>query len=120
MPERKKRANFAVDRRSQLVAAIRQQLEEKYAGDLHLGDVISSCIDVVCCHRGRRICAIRTSRNEWDGCEPRQQPDNDKRAADDLHPADEWAHHLRRRNPDLGKAARAEIGGVKKFLDAFR
>src|SRR5712692_9720776 len=56
---------------------------------------------------------------ERDRGEAREQAENEQRATDSFHAANERPHDLRRRNADLGKSTCAQIGWIKKFLNAF-
>lgn len=42
-------------------------------------------------------------------CQTGKQTQEQQQATDDFHNADEWGHHIRRRNSDLGEASRQPI-----------
>src|SRR5207302_3807942 len=56
---------------------------------------------------------------EQNRCEPRQQPDDQEGATDYFDSSNERAQHIRRRNANLGKAARPEVAWIKELLDTF-
>jgi len=66
--------------------------------------------------RNNRHAYINKQQNR---CDPREQTDNQERTADYFDSSNERAHGVRRRNANLRKTARAEVGRIKKLLDPF-
>src|SRR5207248_10942779 len=66
--------------------------------------------------RNNRHANISKQQNR---CEPREQTDNQERTAYYFDSSDDGAHHVRRRNANLRKTPRAEVGRIKKLLDPF-
>src|SRR5262245_39595059 len=58
--------------------------------------------------------------DQWNRRQPGQQPNQNKRPADDLDDADERRHDLRRRNADLREAPGAVFSRIEEFLNAFQ
>jgi len=52
--------------------------------------------------------------------QPGQETDDEQRATNDFHAADERSEQLGDGKADFGKSARAQLVGEQKFLDSFR